>query len=222
MSPLDRQWMRSAACNGLGKLFFSTVPADRRAAVAVCHGCPVLDQCREEACMAPPVGVVIAGTDLTLARDAGQALRELLGDTDPDQVGMRFGECIQCHAWFSQPMAGGMPARYCSDECRQARRRATTNANRAPKPPKPERVCVVCSTPYSPARDSAYCSDRCRYRAAHAAKMERRKAAPPPVVTCPVCASEFAQELGRRYCSDECRQAVKATRARKRKRKRAA
>jgi DNA-binding CsgD family transcriptional regulator len=58
---MNRDWMDAAACTRVDpELFFSDTDDDRKAAIKICQGCPVLAQCRADTLatdLSTPIGV---------------------------------------------------------------------------------------------------------------------------------------------------------------------
>lgn len=109
MSPLNRQWMRSAACNGRIALFTSGSEVERDRALSICAGCPVRQECADYALSTEMVGVVVGGVDLAKSlhpRYAGLKLR---------RAGAQIWRaCIECDAHYTPK---DRRFRYCSEEC---------------------------------------------------------------------------------------------------------
>lgn len=142
-------WRLSAACRGVDvEVFFPDSPSGYAPAKEVCGGCPVADECLDEAL-------------------GGQVEHGVWGGLTPAE--RRRAACPVCGARLPPLGTRGTRRLYCGVRCRQAaeRRRRAGQPIADAAQPKPPPACAVCGDPLPPTslHTRLYCGPRCSQRA---------------------------------------------------------
>lgn len=144
-------WHNDAACHGHTHLFFSRSRHERHQAITICHGCPVLADCRQAAITGAEWGAVWGGVDLTDTKSVAATLRRLGAD--------RARSCVVCDATYTIPAdhRGRIPVT-CSPDCRDSHERRQAAARKARN--RLGQPCPICGATCPPGH--IYCDDTCQ------------------------------------------------------------